>query len=440
MKSVTLIAPKSRNKSASDLSVLTTPLTGLLILATMLHEKGYSVKFFDESFKIPNYNHVDSDYILISSMSATVNRAYDLADYFKNRGKRVFLGGLHATFKPIESLQHCEKVVIGEGENVIFDLMESSSKQNIVRGAKVMDLNSIPMPDYSLVEGLSHNPKIVSVCSSRGCPFNCKFCSLKIMFGRKYRTISTGNLINYLQNFKRIKTLCFDEPNFTADQKRVIDILTKMKDNDIYPKHAWPSVSIDVAQNDKLLKLCSDISEFNFLIGLESINKKVLDYYNKKQKPESIKRSLKKIHDYGIKIHGSFIFGSDYDEKRIFQKTVEFCHDAEIDFPGFFPLTPYVGTDIRKELERENRIFNNNWDNYDGAHVVFFPKNMSPYELQEGVISSFEDFYSNTKVLNYFRKGEFFYGIGTQYFKILIKKIIRENENYLTYLSEMKNS
>ena len=438
VESVILIAPKSKNKSASDLSVLTTPLTGLLILATMLHKKGYNVKFYDESFKIPNYDDINSDYVFISTMSATVNRAYDLADYFKKKGKKVFLGGLHASFKPTEALQHCDKVVIGEGENVLFDMINAKSKQRIIKGSKVMDLNSIPMPDYSLVEGLSSNPKNVSICSSRGCPFNCKFCSLKSMFGRKFRTVSTDNIIKYLLSFKKIKTLCFDEPNFTADKQRAIDILTKMKENSILPKYAWPSVSIDVAQNDKLLKLCSEVSEFNFLIGLESINKKVLDYYNKRQTPESIRNALKKLHDYGIKIQGSFIFGSDYDDKSVFQSTVDFCHDAEVDFPGFFPLTPYVGTDIRKELEIENRIFTNNWDYYDGAHVVFFPKQMSPYELQEGVISAFENFYSNSKILDHFRKREFFYGAGTLYFKFLIQKIIRQNQDYLNYLQTQK--
>lgn len=441
MESVTLIAPKSHNKTASDLSVLATPLTGLLILATMLHEKGYSVKFFDESFKIPNYDHIDSDYVLISSMSATVNRAYELADHFKKTSPetKVFMGGLHVSFKPEEALEHCDKIVIGEGENVLFDLINPKCKQRTIKGSQVMNLDSVPMPDYKLVEGLSNNPKIVSICSSRGCPFNCKFCSLKAMFGNRFRTISTDTVITYLQNFNRIKNLCFDEPNFTANKERAIDILTKMKEYGISPKYAWPSVSIDVAQNDKLLKLCNDVADFHFLIGLESINKKTLDYYNKRQTPESIRKSLKKLHDYGIKVQGSFIFGSDYDDKTLFQKTVDFCHDTEVDFPGFFPLTPYVGTDIRKEFERDNRIFTNNWDYYDGAHVVFYPKHMTPYELQEGIISAFEDFYSNSKGLFHIGKGEFFYGIQTFYFKTLIKKIIRQNQDYLGYLDRLSS-
>lgn len=436
MKSVTLIAPRARNKCASDISVLTTPLSGILILGTMLHRKGYPVQLFDESFKIPDYEKIDSDYILITSMSATVNRAYELSDFFRKKGKKVFMGGLHVSFKPEEALHHCDKVVVGEGENVLFDLMNGNHKQDIVKGSKVMDLDSIPMPDYSLVAGL-RNPKIVSMCTSRGCPFNCKFCSLKSMFGRQYRTVSTDRIIEYLKQFKNLKTLCFDEANFSADKNRAIEILTKMKENGIHPKRAWPSVSIDVAENDKLLKLFTDVSQFHFSIGLESINQKALDGYNKTQTPEIIQKSLKKLQDYGIRVQGSFIFGSDYDDKSVFQKTVDFCHDTDIDFPTFSALTPYVGTDIRKEFEKNNRIFTNNWDYYDGAHVVFYPKNMTPYELQEGIISAYQNFYSNSKILNHFRNREFFYGLSTLYVKHLFKKIIKQNEDYLEYLDNI---
>lgn len=439
MNSVTLIAPKAKSRTASDISVLTTPLSGILILATMLQRKGYLVKVFDEVFKSPRYEDIDSDYVLITSMSATANRGYEIADFIKKNSSKtqVFMGGLHVSFKPEEALQHCDKVVTGEGENVLFDLMDSKCKTKIVKGTPVENLDSIPMPDYSLVEGLSKNPKIVSVCSSRGCPFNCKFCSLKSMFGRKYRTISTKIVIDYLSGFKKIKNLCFDEPNFTANKERAIEILKEMKKNDIYPKYAWPSVSIDVADNDEILKLCSEIADFHFLIGIESINEEVLKSYNKKNTPEKIRKSIKKLHDYGIKVQGSFIFGSDYDDKSVFKKTVDFCQDSEIDFPGFFPLTPYVGTDIRKEMEDGNRIFTNNWDYYDGAHVVIYPKNMTPYELQEGVISAFDDFYSTSKAIHHILAGEVFYGFETLYFRYLIRKIVRENKDYLSYLDSI---
>ena len=437
VKSVTLIAPRARNKCASDISIITSPLSGILILGTMLREKGYSIKVYDESFKIPNYEKIDSDYILITSMSATVSRAYELADFFKEKGKKVFIGGLHVSFKPEEALPHCDKVVCGEGENVLFDLMNGKSKNNIIKGSPVLDLDSIPMPDYSLVEGMDRNPSVVSVVTSRGCPYNCKFCSLKAMFGRKYRVVSTKRIIDYLSHFKHLKTLCFDEPNFSADKKRAIDILTQMKEHSITPKYAWPSVSIDVANDDKLLKLFSEVSRFHFAIGLESINQKVLDSYNKKQTPEIIKKNVKKLKDYGIRVFGSFIFGADHDDKTVFQKTVDFCQDAEIDFPTFSALTPYVGTETRKEFEKQDRIITNNWDFYDGTHVLVRPKNMTPLELQEGIISAYQNFYSNSKIINHLKHGEIFYGIETLYVKHLFKKIIKQNEDYLDYLANI---
>jgi len=436
LKSIVLIAPKVKNKGASDISVITTPLSGILILGTMLRDKGYLVKIYDESFKIPNYENIDADYILITSMSATVNRAYEIGDLFKVKGSKVFMGGLHVTFKPDEALKYCDKVVLGEGENVIFNILNDKSRKTIVKGSPVLDLNSIPMPDYSLVEGMK-TAKNVSVCTSRGCPFNCKFCSLKSMFGCKYRVVSTKKIIDYLLGFKHLRTLCFDEPNFTVDKKRAIDILKQMKENSIKPKYAWPSVSIDVANDDKLLKWCSEVSNFHFAIGLESIDQKVLDSYNKKQTPEIIKKNIKKIKDYGIRVFGSFIFGADHDDKSVFDKTVDFCQEAEIDFPTFSALTPYVGTDIRKELESNDRIFSNNWDYYGGTHVLFYPKNMTPIELQEGIIGAYQNFYSNSKIINHLDHGEIFYGLETLYVKYLFKKIIRQNYGYLEYLEKI---
>jgi len=436
---ITVIAPKSNIKNASEISALAAPLSGPLILATMLHNEGHLVKFYDETLKIPDYEKIDSDYILISSMSCTVNRAYEIADFFKARGKKVIMGGLHVSYKSNESLQHCDKVVIGEAEHVIIDLINGKYNEDVINGTNVIDLDSIPLPNYDLIEGLSSHPKVVSLSSSRGCPFNCRFCSLNKVFGRKFRTVSTDRIIRYLQNFKTLKILRFDEPNFSINKERAINILTQMKEKSVQPKYVLMSLSIDVAQNDQFLKLCSDVCQFQFLIGLESISQKVLDSYNKKQTPEIIRKGIKKLHDYGIKVQGSFIFGSDFDDKNVFSDTVDFCQDAEVDFPQFVPLTPYVGTDIREDFERDNRIITNNWDYYDGEHVVIYPKNMTPYELQEGVANSYEDIYSNSKAFQHLKIGEVFYGIETLFVKSLIKKTIRENRDYFDYLSSLEN-
>jgi len=441
MKKILLIAPKSQNEGVSDISALKTPLTGLLILATMLRNKGYSVRFHDEAFKKPDYDKIeDVDVVLISSMSATVKRAYQIANIFKKKGIKVILGGIHVSFMVDEAIKICDQVVIGESEEIIFDLVKDKFRSNIVQGIRTTDLSKYPMPDYSLVEGIKKNPNIVSVTTSRGCPFACKFCSLVSMFGRSFRSIPKDKVIKYLLQFKKIKTLAFDEPNFTINKGRAIEILKAMKDNKIFPKNCWPSVSIDVANDDKLLKIMSEVSNFYLLMGLESINQKALDFYNKKQTPEMIKKAIKKLHDYGIKVQGSFVFGADSDDKNIFKRTVEFCNSAEVDFPSFTSLTPYVGTELRKELLAQKRIFTNDWDFYDGIHTVILPKKMSPIELQEGIIDAYESFYSTNKVINHLKKREFYQAMESFYLKKLIKVGYKKNKHYLDYLRNLSST
>jgi radical SAM superfamily enzyme YgiQ (UPF0313 family) len=438
MKNILLIAPKSINKNSSELSILKTPLSGLLVLATMLRNKRHNVRFIDESFKVPDYDEVDNlDLVLISSMSTTVNRAYTLADMFRNRGIKVILGGVHVSFMANEALNHCDQVVIGEAEDIIFDLVEGKFKSKIVRGLPTENLSRYPMPDYSLVEGIKKEPDIVSVVTSRGCPFACKFCSLVNMFGTKLRSVPTNLIINYLLKFEKLKVLAFDEPNFTINKERSVDILQEMKNNGIFPKNCLASVSVDVANNDRLLKLMIEVSNFTLLVGLESISQKSLDFYNKKQTPEMIKKSIKKLHDFGIKIIGCFIFGADGEDKSIFQKTIDFCHSADIDFPTFACLTPYVGTHLRSQLELENRIFNNNWDFYDTLHTVFFPQKMSPLELQEGVINAYENLYSTRKIFTHLKRKEIFEATQKLHMRRLLKRGIKQNKSYPIYLQDV---
>ncbi len=435
MDKILLIAPKSRSSGGSDIEAIRTPLTGLLILATILDQDGYHVEFYDESFKKPDYDDFHPDYVLISARSSTANRSYRLGDYFKGRGVHVVLGGLHPSFKPKEALQHCDTVVVGEGETVIKKIIQEDVK-GIVHADKLLDLDSIPLPDYDLVNGLK-NPKTVSLCASRGCPYNCKFCSLKNMFGRKVRHVSNEKVVKYLKNFENLKTLCFDEPNFSGDKKRALDLLKKMHEHGVHPKRCWVSVSIDVAQKEEILKWCNKVSEFNFVIGLESINQDVLNSYDKRQDLETNIEYLKTIKDYGIKVEGSFVFGNDYDTKGSFQDTVDFCKHADIDFPAFFPLTPYVGTEVREELSDQGRIFTDNWDWYDNLHVVFHPKEMSAYELQMGIMDCFDDFYSSRKGFKHLFKGELFYGGVSFYLMHLFRKMKKENQDFLELLQNV---
>ena len=185
MKNILLIAPKSINKNSSELSILKTPLSGLLVLATMLRNKRHNVRFIDESFKVPDYDEVDNlDLVLISSMSTTVNRAYTLADMFRNRGIKVILGGVHVSFMANEALNHCDQVVIGEAEDIIFDLVEGKFKSKIVRGLPTENLSRYPDRQeisenlLCLFEGFFLNPGVKCGLWQRA------FCSCLLRYSR----------------------------------------------------------------------------------------------------------------------------------------------------------------------------------------------------------------------------------------------------------------
>jgi radical SAM superfamily enzyme YgiQ (UPF0313 family) len=141
----------------------------------------------------------------------------------------------------------------------------------------------------------------------------------------------------------------------------------------------------------------SDTNCERMFIGLESVYQKSLKLFNKNQKFNGLKKNIKKIRDYGIKIIGSFVIGSDADDKNTVQKTIDFCHDTEIEFPILNILTPLPGSDTFKTLEKENRIFTKDWSLYDFSHVVFKPKKMSAYELQEQHSDATMQIYLNFK-------------------------------------------
>lgn len=437
-KNILMIAPMSPYFYTSISG--NAPLSGLLILATILKNKGYSVRVIDETFKIPDYNKIENiDVVLISSMSATVKRAYSIADIFRSKGTKAVLGGIHVSFRPNEALEHCDQVVIGEAEEVIVDVVEGTSKSKIVNGVRSDDLSLYPMPDYSLVEGMKKNPDVIGIATSRGCPFTCKFCSLFPLFGRKIRSVPTDTIIHFLSQFKTIKKLSFHDANFAICKGKAIELLQKMKDNEIFPRYSLALQSINAANNDTLLKLMAEVSDFHILIGFESIHQDTLDFYHKIQTPDMIKNIIKKIHDYDIKIMGNFVFGADTDDASIFQKIVDFCRYAEVDTPGFDCLTPFVGTELRTELEMQNRIFYNDWDLYDMQHAVFFPKKMSALQLQEGLLSAYENFYSTGSIIHQLKGLRFFQSVETLYTQKFIRARIKQNESYIEYLKHISS-
>lgn len=396
-KSVLLIEPKGIGSNVFE-NYMNLPLMGLLYLGTILKNNGYDVKIINEkiSSDIDPFE-IQADVYCITSLTVTVNRASHLANQFKKiyPESRVIIGGIHATLLPDTFIDIADQIVIGEAENVIVDVVEGNFEDKIIYGSPLVDMDSLPLIDYSLLEDYK-TLDIIPIITSRGCPFDCDFCSVTKIFGKKFRMQSPERVMaeikNALKSFNTNNIFFYDD-NFTANKKRVkllADLL--IKEN---IKIEWSAqVRSDIAKDPELIKKLSMVGCDRVFVGFESIDDQTLQELHKSQTRKDIEESIHTLHSNGIKIHGMFIFGEDHDSVDNIKATTEFALDYDIDTVQFMILTPFPGTQTYDKIVSENRLFHKNWDYYDGMYIVFQPKNMSPTRLQYETIKAYENFYS----------------------------------------------
>lgn len=384
---VVFIEPRA--KEANVYSKISMPLLGPVYLGTILKNRGHEVEIYNEDIQPPDYVHLEADIIGISILTSTATRGYEIAKKFPR--DKVIIGGAHASLMPDEAVQYARQVVVGEAEEVIVDVVEGRLKEPIVYGKAIDDLDALPEPDFSLIKGYSSSPMVMPISTSRGCPFDCSFCSVTKIFGRKYRFRSAGKILKEMIS-RRAKSLFICDDNFTANPLRTRELLRLMLKNRVAD---WTAqVRCDVAKDVELLNLMAKAGCRNVCIGFESVNPKTLKAFKKNQTIEDIVQAIRSIRQRKIKIHGMFVLGGEDDNKETIWETLRFAIKQKIDTIQMMVLTPFPGTKVHDELLREKRIFNTDWSLYDGQHVVFNPKLLSAKQLQLNVVKAYAKFYS----------------------------------------------
>lgn len=380
---ISFIEPKPKFAGWSFGWVKALPFLGQVYLATILRNRGHDVEILKEILRDIDFSKMqDTDIFCFSAMTSQAVNARRLMKEVKHffPNKKVIVGGVHASFRP-QDFPEADHIIIGEGENVISDLVEGRIKERIIRGRPVENLDKLPFPDHSLMKGLEKT-KIKAMSSSRGCPFDCNFCTVTQMFGRKWRFRSPDSVIRELQLSKNAKKVIFYDDNFYSDKERAKEILRKMIDTGTTPPW-WAEGRVDIAKDDELLKLISESNNIEIAVGFESLNTEVLNAMKKGQKFEDVIKCVKKLRDFGIKIKGFFIAGNDEDDKDAFEQINEFVDKHELRTAGFSIITPFPGTSLYEDFEKNSRILTKDWGSYDAQHVVFKPKKMTAAELQE---------------------------------------------------------
>ena len=346
----------------------------------------WDVALLDDNLEKIDYAS-DADIIALTAMTPQAPRAYMIADEFRSRGTTVVMGGFHASNMPDEALTHVDAVVVGEGEVVwprLLSDFRDGTLQRRYQAESQMEMDSIPVARRELFKGKRYL-LTNTIQTTRGCPFDCEFCSVTAFYGRKYRKRPVDNILKELVQLRKSNSFAFFvDDNLVADRKYALELFAGMKGMDF----KWLSHSpIDFAGDRELIKAAGEAGCVGMFVGFESLNQDSLAAMGKvTNRAKSYLEDAKAFRDNGIGILGSFVLGYDGDTPAVFEQLLRFCEEARIE-AAIFPL-----------LEAEGRIISNDWRDYDMEHVNFKPAGMSVEELQQGYDWINASFYSFTSM------------------------------------------
>ena len=377
------------------------PYLSLTTLAA-LTPKEIEVTIEDENIQEINFDD-HPDLVAISLITPLAKRGYAIADRFRKVGVPVVMGGFHATWMPEEAGEHADSVVLGEAEPSWSRLLEDLKAANLRRFYQPegkADLQGLPIPRRDLLKkGAYFFTNTMQI--SRGCPFRCSFCSVTAFFGHTYRMRPLDDVKREVEVLLRQNDfIFFVDDNIIGNPAYARDLFSFLSGL----KVKWVShASLNIAENEALLSQAAKSGCHGLFIGFESLSQETLKSHHKTSNlVERYKEQIRKIHDRGIGIEGSFIFGSDEEDSSAFARVVDFCEETKIDAAVFAILTPYPGTRIYEQFIQEDRILSRDWDLYDMDHVVFRPKKMTVEQLQEGHDWANRRFYSYPSMLKRF--------------------------------------
>jgi len=398
---IKIICPRWPAKSLWRHFIFRFPYLSLTTLAA-LTPREFEVVIEDENVQEVSFDD-RPDLVAISIMTPLAKRGYAIADRFREESVPVVIGGFHATWLSEEAGQHADSVVLGEAEQSWARLLEdfkAGCLQKFYRAEGKADLKGLPFPRRDLLKKRGYFfTNTIQV--SRGCPFQCSFCSVTAFFGHTFRMRPLDEVKKEVEILLQGQDfIFFVDDNIIGNVDYARDLFSFLKGL----KVKWVShSSINIAENEDLLTSAAESGCYGLFIGFESLSQDTLKSHRKtSNQVERYKEQIRKIHDRGIGIEGSFIFGSDEENSSVFPRVVDFCEETKIDAAVFAVLTPYPGTRIYEQFVKEDRILSWDWDLYDMDHVVFRPRSMTVEQLQEGHDWASRRFYSYPSMLKRF--------------------------------------
>ena len=448
------------------------PARGVPLLEAICRHAGYE----DIVTIIPQYNRVpghldvsdwkrlaDTDVLGLSVITRTANQSFELARRVRlvNPRVKILFGGPHSTALPEESLQFGDVVVTHEGDHTLPLLLERlednlrdpcltdlQGVNYLGRDSEIIrnpdrpyltseELSALPFPVYSdqMNRGITHNV----VNTSRGCPYECEFCSVIENFGRGFRFLSDDAAVALIRHTIQLngKRIFFGDDIFAANRARTTRVLERLLSEGVRMPRWFAQVRVETAQDRELLRLMKRANCAMVFVGLESVNEETLKLFKKHVTLEKNRAAIAAFNEAGIRVHGMFVLGSDADTSQTRTETLKFARDSRLTTVQFFALTALPGPPLTRRLAEEKRIFAwGDWQLFDAQHAVVCASRISPSELQAGIFHISRQFYSAREALRHLLQGRWYDFAIRLRGRFLTRRIERDSQSYTQALDK----
>ncbi len=348
----------------------------------------WDIELIDENFDAFEYR--DADLVGITVLTSAAYRAYEIADIYRKKGIKVILGGIHVSMMVDEAEQYADTVVIGEAEGVWNTVIDDFTNNRLKKRyyGELSELNHSATPRRDLFH---KSYSYANIQTTRGCPMSCDFCSVHTFNGSKYRQRPVNEVLDEIETIENDKLFIIDDNliGYTKQSaERAVELFKGMINRGI-KKDWYCQASLNIADNEEVLKYAAESGCRMILIGIESEKIDQLQETNKKMNIkigiDHYEEAFQKIHKHGISVLGALVFGLDSDSKEDIQNRARFAIDSGIDAMQATIVTPLPGTSLFKRLEKEDRLlytnFPKDWERYHFHEVSHKPIKMTSDEL-----------------------------------------------------------
>jgi radical SAM superfamily enzyme YgiQ (UPF0313 family) len=411
------------------------PPLGLATLAAYLDPEDEAV-IVDEHVE-PIVTRGRPDLVAIQVYITNARRAYALADAYRARGVFVVLGGLHVTSLPDEAAAHADAIFLGPGEQTfprfLADFRAGRAQRRYVSTAG-RTLDRLPPIRRDLIRRRSYLVPN-SIVVTRGCPQHCDFC-YKDAFFEGGRSFYTQRVDDALAEIARLpgRHLYFLDDHLFGDRRFAAALFDGMRG---MGRVFQGAATVDAILRGDTVERAAEAGLRSLFVGFETLAPANLVHSNKRQNlGRDYAAVARRLHDLGIMINGSFVFGMDDDEPSVFRRTVDWAIAHGITTATFHIQTPYPGTRLFARMEAEGRLLTRDWDRYDTRQVVYRPARLTPEALKAGYDWAYREFYRWPSIARASRSHgslkhqakHFFYAAGWKKFEPLWDLVIRARQ------------